>query len=338
MYTENTASDASYPAVFSVYNCYDEDSGKFITEGLWDYIVLGSAVSVKMGYGDNLEEVFRGYVSTVDFCCGSKGEIPHIEVLCMDIKGVMMTGNHECQLMSDNYGDAIREIFQKSVYSKLSSKGVYANLQIDNTPDKERGKSEGDDITIEMLGESDYEFAVRAAKKFNFDFFTDCGTVIFRKAKTKAGTLVSMDMFRGIKEFDIQYDLSGIVETIQVRGTNYGKSELIMAKSKSENKISRGNRARQIIQGSEKIYIDTSLRSEMDAGCRLRAVEEENQYSFCLVKCKCVGLPEIKPGNFFEIEGMGIPSSKFYITQVIHRVDDEVGFVTEITARAKSID
>ncbi|MDY4068406.1 MAG: hypothetical protein SOY45_00755, partial [Lachnospiraceae bacterium] len=39
------------------------------------------------------------------------------------------------------------------------------------------------DKTIEMVCESDYEFVVKAAKKFNYEFFTNAGTVYFRPAK-----------------------------------------------------------------------------------------------------------------------------------------------------------
>ena len=39
------------------------------------------------------------------------------------------------------------------------------------------------DKTVEMVAESDYEFVVKAAKKYNYEFFVSGGNVYFRKAK-----------------------------------------------------------------------------------------------------------------------------------------------------------
>ncbi len=324
-------------AVFAIYNCFNREKGSFTADEFLDYIALGSAVSLKAGYGNSTEEVFKGFISRVDFIYRQKNEIPHIEVICMDIKGVMMTGSHECQLTADNYGDAVKELFRKSVYSRVKGKGIYTELQIDNTPDKGQSGEDKKEITMEMMGESDYEFTVRAAKRFNYDFFTDCGKIIFRKAKAKSSTLMSFDTERGIIELDIQYDIIGMVETIQVRGTDYGRAELISAKTKLDNNISGETKAKQLIQGSEKIYIDASIRSDKDAEYRLNAVKEAVTGHFGRLKCKCTGLPELKPGHFIEIEGMGKPpSNKFYITQIRHIIDDN-GFTTEIEGSADSI-
>lgn len=335
---ELTSGYEASEAVFSIYNCFDREKGRFITDRLSDYIALGSVISVKAGYGSSIEEVFKGFVSRVDFIYGSVNEIPHIEVLCMDIKGVMMIGNHECQLTSDNYGDAVSEIFRKSVYGRMKSKGIYTDLQVDSTPDKSSSQNDRSDITMEMTGESDYDFVVRAAKRLNYDFFTDCGKVIFRKAKSKSAVLIALNSDNGIMKMDIQYDIMGLVETVQIRGTDYGRAELISAKVKQNKSISKGNKAKQIIQGSEKICIDMSVKSDKDADIRLKASSEAVSYSFGRIKCRCAGLPELKPGGFIEISEMGSPpSNKFYITQVIHTVDDENGFITELSGCADSI-
>ena len=325
-------------ASFCVYNSFDRENGKFLWEGLKDYFSLGSPVTVTAGYGSQLNDIFTGFVSKVNFVYGNE-EIPHVEILCMDIKGVMMAGSHENQMTSNNFGDSIGEIFRKSVYEKMKSSGVYTQLSITATPD--RNNSEGNkesDRTIEVMGESDYEFTVRAARRFNYEFFTDCGRVLFRKARTPEVTLMSLNTTMGLSKLSVEYDIIGQVENVQVRGTDYGTSELITAKRKLNSTISGSNKAKQIISGSEKIYVDSSVKSEKDAGYRLESAIERITYGFGNMHCRCVGLPELKPGNFIEIEGMGSPpSNKFYLVEVKHCIDDEEGYVTELTGRTDKI-
>lgn len=334
---ELTSGYEASEALFSVYNCFDREKGRFVTDSLRNYISLGSQITVEAGYDTAINNIFTGYVSKVDFVYG-QNEIPHIDVFCMDIKGVMMAGNHECQLTSKNYGDSVREIFQKSIYQKMKSKGIYNELNITSTPDKGKENKGESDRTIEMTGESDYEFVVRAAKRFNYEFFADCGSVMFRKARTSDSALISLNTFKGIREVRVEYDMAGLVENILVRGMDYGKSELITAKKKLNNNISLGNRAKQIISGSEKICIDSWIKSREDADYRLARAEEETSFGFGTVRISCIGLPEIKPGSYMKIEDMGEPvSNKFYVTQVHHIIDDERGYVTIIIGKTDRI-
>lgn len=325
-------------ASFSIYNSFDREDGKFLWEGLKDYFSLGSQITVKAGYGSNISDIFTGFVSKVNFIYGGD-EIPHVEILCMDIKGVMMAGSHENQMTATNFGDSISEIFRKSVYEKMKSNGIFTQISVTPTPDKNNSESNKEsDKTIEVTGESDYEFTVRAAKRFNYEFFTDCGKVLFRKARTPEVTLMSLNTTRGVSRLSVEYDIVGQVENVQIRGMDYGNAELIAAKRKLNNTMSYSSKAKQIISGSEKIYVDSSVKSPGDADYRLENAVERITYGFGLMNCKCTGIPELKPGNFIEIEGMGQPpSNKFYLVEVKHSIDDEEGFVTELTGKTDRI-
>ena len=54
-----------------------------------------------------------------------------------------------------------------------------------------------------MVAESDYEFVVKAAKKHNFEFFTECGQVYFRKAKSDTSILMEIGPATGMHSFDV---------------------------------------------------------------------------------------------------------------------------------------
>lgn len=325
-------------AIFSIYNTFHKDKGEFRVDEVKKYIFLGSSISISAGYGNIAKNIFRGFIAKVNFLY-EEGEIPHIQVTCMDVKGIMMAGSHAKQLVAENYSDAVKEIFQKSVYTKMQSQEIYTGLNISATPDKQNENREKEkQQTIEMVNESDYEFVVRAAKKFNYEFFVDSGTVYFRKAKSVKTVTANLSLGKILKRFDVEYDMTGLVESIQVRGMDTGKMKLIKSKQKSDEKISLGNKAKSLIKNSEKVYIDPTIRSQQDAQYRNEYLLEDMSYRFGTLQCDCQGLPELKPGSFVSVEGLKKPvDNKFYITSVKHIINSEYGFVTKLVAKTASV-
>ena len=174
-------------AEFSIFNVYDLIQNEFLYDEVSKYIFLGSKIEIEMGYRDITTLVFIGVITRVNFLYETEG-IPCIRVTAMDVKGVMMSGSYDLQLKATNYADAVKEILKRTAYEKLRNSGIIQNITVDDTPDKRNSmgqeNDEASDKTIEMVAESDYEFVVKIGKRNNFEFFTECGNVIFRKAKS----------------------------------------------------------------------------------------------------------------------------------------------------------
>jgi len=326
-------------AVFSIYDCFDKRTASFRTDALKKYIYLGSSVSISMGYGGTAKIIFRGFIAKINFIC-EKGEMPYVQVTSLDVKGIMMSGCYAKQMTASCYSDAIREIFQKTVYTRMQNQEIFTDLSIAQTPDQKEAKKEGreSDQTIEMVNESDYEFVVRAAKKFNFEFFVESGKVIFRRAKSVNTVLMELKLGEGLKTFDIEYDITGLADTVYVRGMDTGKMKLISSKSRHDHKISLGNKAKQLLKNSERLYIDPTVRSQQDADYRGEYLMEDMSFRFGTLVCDCVGLPELQPGNFVQISGLGEPAENcFYITEVKHIIHSEGIYISKVTAKAASL-
>lgn len=326
-------------ATFSIYNVFEQQTSKFLIEDVKKYICLGSAVELALGYGSVAKPVFCGFISKVNFIY-EKGEVPGVKITAMDVKGIMMANNYSKQLTAKTYGAAIKEIFNKNAYVTMNNKKIIKQLEIDETPDKKSNSnnSKEDDRTIEMVCESDYEFVVRAAKKYNYEFFSEQGIVHFRKAKSNNKILMNLSPATGLKEFDVGYDITGLVEQIQARGMDTGKAKLIEAKKKFNNKISIGNKAKQYIKKSEKVYIDSTIDSNEEADYRVQSLMENMSYRFGTLECSCVGIPELMPGRFIKLEAIGYPlENDFYIVNVKHRFSEERGYETLLIGKAASI-
>lgn len=328
------ASAASY----CIYNCVDSDTGEYQIKELKPYIMLGSSVEVQMGYQGNLTEIFRGIVTQVQFI-GEEGEAPCVEVSAMDVKGIMMAGSYARQMRTANYGQAVREIFDKAPYQSLISQGVIQSLSISDTQDYAGGQKGESAETIEMVSESDYEFVVKAAKKLNYEFFTRKGTLYFRKAKECRGILIELGPKQGMLGSRVSYDISGIVKTVEARGMDSKRGEAVTAKRKFNHKLSLGNKAKSFISQTQKVYIDASIHTSEQAGDRADSLLEQMAYRYGVLEGSCVGMPELEPGNFVKVTGLGTPAdNRFYLTKVRHVLTAEDGYRTYITAQAPGIE
>lgn len=331
-------------AEFSIYDVYDESAGSFVFPSGKVKIVLGSKVEVYLGYSGEALNVFTGVLTRINYLF-EKQDMPCVRVTAMDVKGVMMAGSYSAQLKAKYYSDAVKEILEKTAYEKLSRQGtkIIEGIQIDDTPDKLRAQinpQQGtSDKTIEMVAESDYEFVVKAAKKNNFEFFTECGNVLFRKAKSDTSVLMEIGPSTGMHCFDISYDMTGLVEKVIVRGMDVSKAKVIAANKKFSNKISDGNKAKPLLKNSQKVYIDSTVSSKEEAEDRVDSLMETMSYRYGTLECELVGIPELLPGHFIQLNGLGDElKNKFYIHRIRHVLSKDGQFDTKITGIAASME
>ncbi len=359
---ENTSGYEASMATFHIYNCFDPKKRQFQQEKLKDFIYIGYSVKIEVGYQPSVREVFVGFISQVDFLYTNDG-LPNVMITAMDFKGIMMSNNYSKQITADYYSDAVKKIFEGSVYQKLQSEKIITALSIAATPDKPGGDAgaagtggaggaaaappggaggaaggQTKEKTIEMVAESDYEFVVRAAKKYNYEFFSSAGSVIFRKAKSDNEVLMEIGSDSGIRSFDVSYDITGLVGSIEVRSMDPGKATQISSTVKFNNKISQGSKAKSLITGQKKVYVDPTVFSKEDATHRGNYLMEDMSFRYGTLECTMVGLPEIEAGKFIQLKDMGTSvSNKFYITDVRHIMDGDLGFFTKITGKAASL-
>ena len=230
-------------ATFWLYGLFSHEEHAFAFDEAQKYVTLGSDVVISIGYSNSVREIFRGFIAKVSFSYESE-EQPGIELTCMDIKGIMMASALSKQLTATSWSDAVNEILGEARYEKIIS-----SLSISNTPDKKdagadggmggaaggmgAGGAEGGEVTdktIEMVDESEYEFVVKAAKKFNFEFYSVGGVVFFRKAKSDTTVLIELSPMAGLISIRAEYDITGLVEEIEVRTTDPGTGKVVSAK------------------------------------------------------------------------------------------------------------
>ena len=326
-------------ASFSLYDCYDLIGTQFEYNKIKDFIILGSTVRMAMGYGSKTREVFRGVIVRVDFVI-DETDAPHVRVTAMDVKGIMMANHYHKRLMSEDYKGAINEIFRQEVYMGITGPtSVITNLSVSDTPDMFSFTSTGEtDKTIEMVGESDYEFVVRCAKKFNYEFFCIGGQVLFREARSDSTTLMTFSNTSKIFALNVSYDVTGLVSRVVVRGLDPGAAKVIESSTRHSNRISSKPTAKSLINGSEYVYVDPTVSAMTEAQRRSWYLFDNMAFRFGSLDMEVMGLPEIIPGRFIELINFGeAVSNTFYVTEVKHRMGTDGRYTTRVIAKAQSL-
>jgi phage protein D len=191
---------------------------------------------------------------------------------------------------------------------------------------------------VEMVAESDYDFIVKAAKKYNYEFFVEKGAVRFRKAKMGATTITELSVGKGVRSFEISYGVTGLVETVEARALNAGNGKLITSSKKLTSTLSGGSKAKGLIAKSSRVYIDPTIASREEADARVDSIMEEMRFRLGSLECECVGIPELLPGHYVSVSGVGSPvANTFYITRVTHELDDRHGYCTRLWGKAAEL-
>ncbi len=356
---ESTSGFEAGIASFVIYGAYNTNTCAFEYSRVKKFVMLGAQVSISVGYGSSVKEVFCGFISHVNFFF-QEDENPGIRVSCMDIKGIMMANCYSKQLTAMSYSEGVQEIFDSQIYSEMKDRGVIKSLTIVDTPDK--GDSSGGSIgssglgdlgglgglgsssssatdkSVEMVAESDYEFVVKAAKKYNYEFFVSAGNVYFRKAKNFTDVLMELSPATGMRSIDVEYNVTGLVGKVEVRSTDVGKAKQITNSVKLNNKWSKGRYASKLVKKAERVYIDPTADSKEEAGYRAAYLAEDVAYRYGTLVAEFAGIPDLVVGRFIQLVDMGDPvNNLFYIVSVKHSLNSNTGFTTRIEAKASGL-
>ncbi|MBQ7584238.1 MAG: phage late control D family protein [Lachnospiraceae bacterium] len=321
-------------ATVTLVGCFDPDSRSFDIKDVKKYLFMGSSIIIYLGYSPAVREVFRGFIARVHFTIPEylDDEIPAIELTCMDVKGLLMANRHSKRLKSQYFSDAVREILEANSFiaQKDSSGKSFTELNISNTPDKPQGQGAAGggagggqqtttDRRVEMVEESDYEFIVKAAKRYNFEFFVVGSNLYFIEAKKNTNPLIELGPLMGMIDLDVGYDMTGLVKSVVVRNIDMGQGKYIGDKKKSSSKISMGNKAKPLVENQSLVYIDPTTDSKEEAGYRAAYLMDSIDYRLGSVTGVYVGMPELIPGRFITLTDFGKPlNNNFYLTSVRH--------------------
>lgn len=297
--------DGASAATFRVTGAYDRKKSCF-QSGIKSKLKLGAKLSISLGYGSSVTEVFQGFISGVgaDF-----SETPELAITAMDARWFMMEGTAREEVhVVTTYSAAFQEIMKR--YSALCPK-----LEVDATDSNE--------ITQIVQRVSDYEFVSGTlARKADREFFVLNDTAYFRKRGKVKSPVTKLRWGEGLLSFSRNSLYKNI--KITVLGFDPEKQESVKAEV-----TEKSAEAQKSVGAQHMTYIaDPDAREEAKAKKRAEREAEERRRKAQSGSGSCMGLPEVVPGRFISMAGLdGDLDTNYYVTEVRHEFGTD-GFTT----------
>lgn len=297
-------------ARFSVAAAYKTEESSFNTS-IMKLLGLGKEVSIKMGYGSAMVEVFRGYISEVEL---EYNEQPAFNVTLMDLRKLMMACKRVREMTVRAPSEAVNKVMDS--YRKF-----YDHLSV------EGDKAENEPFQIKQNSESDYHFIKRLCHHTGKEFFV-LGSCVYYQTRDRYPNPVIKLATQG----------GGILSFSSRVGYEVKKFLVIGREPNSSKEIYRSRTYRSefvsktlIATPQPTVYASPSIKAVADAEKWLDdAVKQEKAKGISAV-VRCVGLPDLGPGHNMECSGLGSPfDRKYYIEKVEHSMDAG-GFSTQLT-------
>ncbi|SFS06790.1 phage late control D family protein [Anaeromicropila populeti] len=305
--TAHLSLKAASSVVIRLGGLYDLETSSFKSD-VKDKFKLGTVVEIELGYSSTTQKVFKGYVAMlgVEFQDNAL-----LVVTLMDARRLMMTSGKK-QVLHDvtNYSDACATIMNN--YSSLCT------LTSDATQDTL--KKPLSQIT------NDYDFVTKELirkGKVDREFFIFGDKAYFREVGKNTTPIMTAQLNRELYEFTAS--MSYLDLQIEVVGYDGTEQAVISAKKDAKNTDNQTN----IISTTPVMTVtDPDADSKDKADLRAAAIANQEKEKACTGYGKAIGLPEIVPGRYIEIEKLdSLVNKKFYIVEVKH-VFDETGFLT----------
>lgn len=286
---------------------YDEKSHSF-GSGIRQVFPLGTIAEVELGYVSNTQQVFKGYVEMAGV---EMGESELFVVTLMDVRRLMMASGKKSILHKvSNYSDAFTAVMES--YRPL------CRLSVDAT-------SDGLEEPVPQA-ENDYEFVEygliqngRADREFLV-----CGdTAYFRKPQKVKAPVMTLRYGRELLSLSVSHCYQDL--KIRVLGVDDTEQEI-----RAEEKVTANMPLKKLIIPPP-VHLVTDPYADTQSRADTRAQAEAGKVSIygSIGHGTTLGLPEIVPGRFVQIENVdAFVNKKFYVTEVTHTYTDDT-FVTQ---------
>lgn len=304
--TENTASLS-----FQILNAFDLENRQ-IKDEVKAVCSVGTVIEAALGYGSNLTTVFKGYVSEYRI---SYQNDPVISVTAVDLRKLLMQNRRK----KFTYVDICSNIFRTII-------GAYSNLY---------GELHVDDTNGEMeliQNGSDYDFIMEElCSKGKREFFVVGKHVYFREKKEAKNAFLELEWGKNLISFqngasycNIELKAYSPCVPCGTEDENKRKEASVTVKTREDTPSLRTG---GLIEEWEPGY--NMSREELEDMLRQQAAGKEKQQ--ITASGSTIGLPEIVPGRYIAIKGVGLSEvENYYIGEVTHSFGSD-GFTTSFT-------
>ena len=303
--------------LFGKQNAIGKD-GKFNIDKNLLKLKLGAKVEIFMGYKVNnqpkVEKVFSGFIITQNISYSGETDLT-CSVEAMDVKFLMMNSRRsEIKKDMTKYSDVVSDILMK--YASYSSGST-----IEETPEKEH--------SIVQFNQSDYEFIVSAAKKYNYLFYVKNGEIQFISyGKISTKPVLKILPGKYLHLFSRDATLVNQVKKVVVRNNDQADPTTPIEGSATSANITLGDGDKSgadltntVGEANEILIIDKTVTSPQEAEERAKAEFDKLSMYFVTGEIEISGVPLIQPGDYIAMDNLheGI-NGAYFVKEVEHKM------------------
>jgi hypothetical protein len=291
----------------------------------------GNTVTIKMGYGANLNTMIMGKITKIEPSFFS-GEIPTLTISGHDLSYDYLKKERsgERTFVDKRYSDMARTI--------ASEAGLLAVVD-------ETGKSE----PIVYRKDSDvsyYAFLEEIKTKAGcYQFDVDGKTMYFIKPGDDRKEILTLELKKDIISFSPTIKTTELVTEVEVRGHNpkdpktpiIGRAILGSEKIQEPGKKTGSQIAKERYGSVKRVITNVVVTSKEHADAIAKC--ELNKASDSLIEGdgECIGIPQLRKGVNIRLEKMGVRfSGKYYVKRTTHTLNDS-GYRTSFTVKRNAI-
>ncbi len=310
---------------FTIESQYDYEGSSWM-DGLLDTVKVGAKIEIEAGYVTK-KGIFYGFVDdfTVEY---SAGEAPRIVVNGIDAKGFLMNAK-DCQYAKEKSTST----FVRSILNECKTKGYATKLQI--------GAITGYKAELVQEEMDDFKFLCFISQIYNMSFLVINGEIVFDSLMKSQSAITSLTMGIGLLSFKKKMTLRDAVGKVTVNGIDPVTLEPITGEATKTSAAGSGKSATQIASGFSSVETKQPsffVQTKEECTKYAQALFDQKAFSFVTAQATCVGIPELIPGRFIDIEGIDkSTASRYFIEKVTHEFGPD-GYLTNLVVKgAKSL-
>lgn len=309
---------------FTIVGLFDAKKSE-MKVSLDDVFKVGKTLTVSMGYITRIE-VFKGFICQMSVQYQADG--PVVQVSALDASYILR-GAFQSKTFKENQAptQSVKDMLTKATASGMAKI-------------KELSIVESLNISLHQINMDDCTLLTILARRNGYTFAFVHGDILFCDLLTKLVSPV-IELKWGTSLMSFQKELNTNRQVGHVVITGEGPDiKKIKGEARSVTVGGSGKTAAQLDTniGNKKYELEEQILNNPKALNKLAQVTLNNiAMRFVSGKGSCIGLPELIPGRFIKLGGMGKSmDGEYFLTRVVHRIDAN-GFLTTFEVKgAKS--
>jgi phage protein D len=286
----------------------------------------GNAVTIEMGYVDDLQPMFDGEITSISPTFPESGT-PTVRVAGYTRQHWLRRGPKT---------RTFQDVTDKEIVEQTAR-------DLGLTPEAEDTRTKHPYVI--QFNQTDLAFLVERARSIHFEVQVQDRTLLFRKPKNDQSKIHTLVWGRTLRSFNPTMNTLRQVSSVVVRGYDPKTKKEIkgQARAGAEDTKMGGTQtggevaAQAFNQRIEQVRVETPIASQEEADQLARAIYNDRALEFVTGSGASIGLPDLRAGRVIELDGLGPRfSGLYYITQSTHSIGAG-GYHTTFSVKRNSV-